>query len=268
MNSISPADFQTLLVEHLRADGWAIEEIGPLEIRVALQGKSASGVFNLTTMYRHYLDGAPIGDIADALLRSLHEAGEASEPVAELDLKRLMPLLKPRALLDEVAKSKVDAIAWRPFITDDVIVTLVLDFPQSVRYLKAAEVEALHQSFDDLLDTALANLHVRSEVAAHQLGNRESGRMFILATMDGYDATRILLSPLLERLAAQVNGELVIGIPNRDFFIAFGNANPLVVGQIGQQVQKDAQSRAYPLTATLFTFRNGQLEVYGRSEST
>lgn len=251
-----------MLVKHLRDDGWIIAERGPLEIHVTLPGEAASGVFNLHTLYQHYLNGALIGDMADAMTRTLREAGQATAPAADFDVQRLMPLLKPRALLDEVARSRVDAIAWRPFITDDLIVTLVLDFPQSVRYMKASEIEMLNQPFDDLLETALSNLYARSEGAVYELGDQESGKLFVLATQDGYDATRILLSPLPERLAQLVSGELIIGIPNRDFFIAFGNSNPLIVGQLGQQIRKDAQTRTHPLTATLFTFRNGQLQVY------
>ncbi len=266
MNEISPAEFQQLLVTHLRDDGWQVEEVGALEIRVSAAGEKSPGLFNLTNMYQHYLRGALIGDIANALIRALGEAGAAAAEVQPLDLQKLMPLLKPRALLDEVAKSKADAIAWRPFITDDVIVTLVLDFPQSVRYVKASEVEQLGPSIDDLLERALANLYERSSGEVYELGDDNTGKMFVLATQDGYDATRILIGPLLEKLAAQVSGELVIGIPNRDFLIAFGNANPLVVGQIGQQVKRDAQERTYPLTATLFTFRNGQLEVYATQD--
>jgi uncharacterized protein YtpQ (UPF0354 family) len=262
MSTVAPEDFQRLLVTHLRHDGWLVEEVGPLEVRVAEMGKASPGTFNLDNMYQHYLNGALIGEIADVLIRSLREADEAIKPATSLDLTRLMPLLKPRTLLDEVARSRVDAIAWRPFISDAVIVTLVLDFPQSVRYVKASEVESLGKSFDDLLEMALANLYARSQGEVYEFGDKDTGKFFVLATHDGYDATRILLSPLLERLALQVKGELVIGIPNRDFLIAFGNDNPLLVGQIGQQVKRDARERTYPLTGTLFTFRGGQLAVY------
>ena len=190
-----------------------------------------------------------------------------------------------------MARTKVEPIAWQPFITDDLIVTLVLDYPQSVRYVRDSEVaasgrvdssvpqsasaargrhrrardlvpRASGKDFDDLLEVALANLYERTRGEVYEVGDEQTGKLFILATQDGYDATRILLSPLLERLAGRVSGELVVGIPNRDFFIAFGNANPLLVGQVGQQIKRDAHARSYPLTETLFTFRNGVLEIY------
>jgi hypothetical protein len=262
MTTVTPEDFQRLLLAHLRGAGWEVEEVGPLEIRIAAGGEQGAGVFNLMTMYQQFLGGALVGHIADALVQTLQESGGASPIISELEMDRLMPLLKPRAMLDEVKRTKVEPIAWRPFIIDDLIVTLVLDFPQSVRYVRQSEADATGREFDDLLEVALGNLVARTEGEVYELGDDQAGKMYILATQDGYDATRILLSPLLERLAGQVGGELVIGIPNRDFFIAFGNSNPLIVGQIGQQVKADAKSRPYALTDTLFTFRDGELKVY------
>lgn len=265
MSEVKPEDFQRLLVAQLRGGGWQVEEVGPLEIRIAAPGEQSAGVFNLLAMYQQFLGGALVGHIADALIRTIHEAGGASPVIAELEMERLMPLLKPRTMLDEVERTKVEPIAWRPFITDDLIVTLVLDFPQSVRYVRQSEADATGREFDDLLEFALGNLYERTQGEVYELGDDKAGKMYVLATQDGYDATRILLSPLLERLSGQVSGELVIGIPNRDFFIAFGNANPIVVGQIGQQIKSDSKSRPYALTDTLFTFRQGELQVYEHS---
>lgn len=262
MSNVSTADFQNLLTKRLRDDGWSVEEVGPLEIRIAPRGEQSAGVFNLSNMYQQYLNGALINHIVEALVRSLQEVEAATRTDAALETSRLMPLLKPRALLDEIARSELDEIAWGPFVSDDVIVALVLDYPQSVRYVRASEAEGLNQPFDDLLEIALGNLYTRTGGDIYEIGDDKTGKIFILATQDGYDATRILLKPLLENLSRRVDGALVIGIPNRDFFIAFGNANPLLVGQIGQQVRKDMRTRTYPLTGTLFMFRNGELEVY------
>ena len=266
MSEVTPADFQRLLVGQLRGGGWEVEEVGPLEIRIAVPGEPGAGVFNLQTMFQQFMGGALVGHIADALVRTIQEAGGAAPIVNELEMERLMPLLKPRAMLEEVERTKVEAIAWRPFITEDLIVTLVLDYPHSVRYVRQSEADATGREFDDLLEFALGNLYERTQGEVYELGDDKAGKMYVLATQDGYDATRILLSPLLERLSRQVSGEIVIGIPNRDFFIAFGNANPLIVGQIGQQIKADSKSRPYALTDTLFTFRDGELRVYADAE--
>jgi uncharacterized protein YtpQ (UPF0354 family) len=82
-----------------------------------------------------------------------------------------------------------------------------------------------------------------------------------LDTKDGYDATRILLSPLMEHLAENVKGHLIIGIPNRDCLIAFGNTDPVAM-EMALRMKEDALTRPYALTSTLFTFQARKLKVY------
>lgn len=257
----SPEEFQRVLSARLRDDGWSVEEVELLQVRVSRAGTDVT--MNLGNLYPLYRDGAPLDAIADTVRQLLDTHGDTPPRGTPLDLERLMPLLKPVEFLREVERSHVEAIAWRPFITADVIVTLVIDSKESVRYVRAWEAEASGQSLDDLIETALANLYGRSAGDAYEMEAPAGGKIFVLATQDGYDATRILLTPLLERLAEQVKGDLVVGIPNRDFLIAFGDADPAMVQSISQQIARDAHARPYPLTDTLFTFRKGALERYG-----
>ncbi len=261
MDTRSPEEFQRALAARLRDDGWTVEDVQPLQVRVGRAGSDIT--LNLGNLYPLYRDGAPLEPIVETVRQLLSAGGETPAPGAALDRTRLMPLLKPAEFLREVERSRVETIAWRPFITDDVIVTLVIDSKESVRYVRAWEAEASGQSLDDLLETALGNLYGRTAGDAYELDAPAGGKIFVLATQDGYDATRILLKPLLKRLAGRVKGDLVVGIPNRDFLIAFGDADPAMVASISQQVSRDAHARPYPLTDTLFTFRNNQLERYG-----
>ena len=78
MPTMTPADFQVLLLTRLRNEGWTVEELGPLEVRVLGPAGKGQGVFNLGNMFRQYLNGALIGDIAGALTQTLQEAGEVA----------------------------------------------------------------------------------------------------------------------------------------------------------------------------------------------
>jgi uncharacterized protein YtpQ (UPF0354 family) len=88
------------------------------------------------------------------------------------------------------------------------------------------------------------------------------GALLIFNTGDGYDAARIVLPELFREFEARLPGTLVIGVPNRDFLIAFSDANRRVFDQIAAQVATDAQTQAHALTAQLFTFEHEQLVVY------
>ena len=67
---------------------------------------------------------------------------------------------------------------------------------------------------------------------------------------------------MLADWAREVPGHLVIGIPNRDFLIAFSDANSEILRGVAAQVQSDAAQREYGLTEQLFTLANGVVKEY------
>ena len=87
-------------------------------------------------------------------------------------------------------------------------------------------------------------------------------RLFIYNSGDGYDAARLLLSDVLSGWARDLPGQLVIGIPNRDFLIAFSDVNPEILRAVAAQVQADAVQQQYGLTEQLFTLENGIVKEY------
>jgi uncharacterized protein YtpQ (UPF0354 family) len=87
-------------------------------------------------------------------------------------------------------------------------------------------------------------------------------QLFIFNSGDGYDASRLLLSEVLAEWARLLPGNLVIGIPNRDFLIAFSDANPDILRAVAAQVQSDAAQREYGLTDQLFTLVKGVVKEY------
>ena len=257
-NDLSPAAFQKLLVKRLRKESCTVEERGPLELSIGSPGSK----FYLGNLYQQYREGAALDDIVQRLPQILQEMNQAvASEKQPLDLTRLLPMLKSRGWLDEVMRGFTDMPAWRPFITPDVVVTLVEDMPSSLRYVKPSEITAVGRTVDDLLDVALGNLLERTEAQVYQLRDEEEGCIFVLDTKDGYDATRILVSPLMEELAEKVNGDIVIGIPNRDCLIAFGNENPATV-EVALNMEQEALTHTYPLTPMLFTLQAGELKVY------
>ena len=87
-------------------------------------------------------------------------------------------------------------------------------------------------------------------------------QLFIYNSGDGYDAARLLLADVLADWARALPGNLVIGIPNRDFLIAFSDANPEILRAVAAQVQADAAQRQYGLTEQLFTLVKGVVKEY------
>ena len=84
----------------------------------------------------------------------------------------------------------------------------------------------------------------------------------IVSTGDNYDASKLILPDLYHKLAAVLGPDLAVGVPNRDFMIALGDANQDILRAVAAQVQADAAQREHGLTDQLFTLSSGAIRTY------
>jgi uncharacterized protein YtpQ (UPF0354 family) len=175
---------------------------------------------------------------------------------------RICPMLKPIALLVAVRERKLPMLAYREFLAD-LMITYVVDEERSVAFINEDHLERWGLSVQDIHERAIENLHRRTlghiDYTAAGAGEQ---RIFIFNSGDGYDATRLLLTDILTGWARELPGHLVIGIPNRDFLIAFSDANPEILRGVALQVQADAAQREHGLTDQLFTLVDGAVREY------
>jgi len=173
----------------------------------------------------------------------------------------LMLVLKQAAVprLEYPGASGPDAVslvslAWLPdagirlFLVVGRAETMVFVTPENLLQWGLTEEAAFARAF--------ANLVRRTDaVECQTTGNHVSA----VATLDGYDATRILVPSLRRRFCCEELKveQCFIGIPNRDFLIA---VRPDDIHGVIDQLQRDATTRPYPLTAQMFvTSRQGSL---------
>jgi uncharacterized protein YtpQ (UPF0354 family) len=175
---------------------------------------------------------------------------------------RLYPMLKPLEMLAEVRERNLPMLAYREFLAD-LIIAYVIDEERSVSYINEEHLERWDVDVQDVHERAIENLRRRTEedVRYTVVGESEQ-RLFIFNSGDGYDATRLLLSDVLSGWAREVPGNLVIGVPNRDFLIAFSDANPEILRAVAAQVQADAAQREYALTEQLFMLAGDVVKEY------
>ncbi len=176
--------------------------------------------------------------------------------------ERIFPMLKPIGLLAFVRERRLPMLVYRPFLAD-LIITYVVDEPQSVAYINEQHLEQWGVSEREIHETALRNLRQRTdERTPYMMVGEDEHQLFMYNSQDGYDATRLLLTDILADWAQRVSGQLVIGIPNRDFLIALGDANPDILRSVAAQIQIDAVQRDHGLTDRLFTLVGDQVCEY------
>jgi uncharacterized protein YtpQ (UPF0354 family) len=233
-----------------------------MELRLRVNGADvAADLGNFYMAYKR--DPSQIDVVVQTFARTLLgiQPDRATSDYAELS-GRVYPILKPIDMLAEVRERKLPMLAYREFLAD-LMIAYVIDEERSFAYINEDHLERWKISIVDLHQQAIDNLRRRTdERATYTAVGAGEQRLFIFNSGDGYDATRLLLSDVLADWAREVPGRLVIGIPNRDFLIAFSDANSEVLRGVAAQVQSDAAQREYGLTEQLFTLANGVVKEY------
>jgi len=233
-----------------------------MELRLRVNGADvAADLGSFYTAYKR--DPTQIDVVVQTFARTLLgiQPDRAINNYAEL-AGRVYPILKPIEMLAEVRERKLPMLAYREFLAN-LMIAYVIDEERSFAYINEDHLERWKIGIIDLHQQAIDNLRRRTDdrVTYTAVGAGEQ-RLFIFNSGDGYDATRLLLSDVLADWAREVPGRLVIGIPNRDFLIAFSDANSEVLRGVAAQVQSDAAQREYGLTEQLFTLVNGVVKEY------
>jgi uncharacterized protein YtpQ (UPF0354 family) len=262
--TMSPEQFAQYLERRLVLNDDEIEIQGRTGTQLRLRVNGRDVVADVMNFYHAYAnDPSQLDMVARSFVQALL-SGLPDRTVHDFNAlaDRIFPMLKPIAMLATVRERNLPMLVYREFLAD-LIITYVVDEARSVTFLNEEHLNTWDVSAQDVHERALHNLQRRTaEGASYITTGSGSQQLFIFNTNDGYDATRLLLTDVLAEWAEQTRGNLVIGIPNRDFLIAFSDADPEIVQAVAQQVQADAAQREYGLTDQLFTFVNGQVREY------
>lgn len=238
-----------------------IVTIGELTLDLRVNGRELTS--DLTNFYQLYRQSpeelaAVHGALVEALIDQPPDRSE-DDPMVLLD--RVLPMLKPLALLEQVRAQGLPLLVYRPLV-GELMVCYVIDEGQSVAFINEEHLARWGVSEPQLHRRALANLRGREwQPRPGQIGSGK-GALLIFNGRDGYDATRLLLPELFAEFRAGTPGNLVIGVPNRDFLIAFSDADPRVFEKVRAQIDIDLRTQPHPLSAQLLVLRDGQLQVY------
>lgn len=174
-------------------------------------------------------------------------------------------MLNRAELLEHVQRKDAAPPVHRPFVAG-LIITYVFDFPDYRAYVNvdmlARIMDRPGSTFDAIHEHALENLRWRTTSHNYETHGLYDKTMVVCETRDGYAATRVLLPDLMATWAERIPGRILIGIPNRDFLIAFSDRSPAHVAAMARQVRGDAAQRDHALCADLLLWQNGRIREY------
>jgi uncharacterized protein YtpQ (UPF0354 family) len=226
-----------------------------LELKDA--GGETIGTVGLENLYRDCLlqpesAGAIIREYLEQLLASMAEVGGYDE--LDTVRQRLLPMLKAADWVNELPG--IAAAEFAP----GLITCFAIDSPSRVAYVTEEMLQKWDLPLERVQGIAQDNL-ARKQTEFMSLRG-EDGRpvALVISTQDGYDATRLVIPGVREAFAEELGDEFLVGIPNRDFLIAFSERDPETAAGIIRQVKHDFQRMNHPITGTIYRARLDSVE--------
>lgn len=179
------------------------------------------------------------------ILRAEESASEREGSFEEVK-ERIYPMILP----DWASNSHRHTVT-QPLL-EGLDIAYAIDSDRTIAYLSQAQFEVWNVSVDDLHEAAISNLVSRSDSMAATAAQDEDGtiNLIIFQTCDGYDASRILLPTLHDRLSEHLGSPFAAGIPNRDILLCFRD-DAETVSRIRTQIAEDYARMPHQLTDKL-----------------
>jgi hypothetical protein len=177
----------------------------------------------------------------------------------------LIPMIEPAQWLDEMLNFELPLPIHQPFVAG-LYLTYVLDFDTYTVSMAPAVVQQFVGEFNPPIErvheVALQNLRCQHSPDDFQIQGEGAHRRIVCQPKDKLAAARILLFELLAEWNELLPGKLLIGIPYRDYLVAFSDQDPDFVAQMQQEIQNESDELGYPIYQGLLVWDGELLREY------
>lgn len=223
-----------------------VELAGPMDL--VLNGRHL-GLENLYRMVQY--EPTRGVEIVETYLERLVEGDNFSTMPLPLAVARprIMPRIQPLSIFDHLDREQVAHVEW----VNGTAIVFVLDMPQMTVSLTVEQLVRWGLTADDVDEIARENLtRYAPDLEVQFVDSAEGGRAAIVSRQDGYDAARLLLGTLHNRLAPELDGDFFVAVPARDMFLAISAGPNEFVDRIRDRVGQDYRRLPYPITSEFF----------------
>jgi hypothetical protein len=191
--------------------------------------RGSDGFINLANLYHEYCQ-APRSERSKVLERFLRgclgtTGFELPEDFDDVH-PDLLPVVRSRFYLESVIlQSRARggegiAVPQQP-IGDHLALSLVYDLPQAMRSIIQEDLDKWEVSLYEAIEAARNNLEQIGNVAFASLQGDRGEQVYVSATGDNYDASRLVMLDLVRKMP--VRGDYVAMVPNRDTLVITGS---------------------------------------------
>jgi hypothetical protein len=171
---------------------------------------------------------------------------------------RILPMVLPGSAADQYKGTVTTTLV------EGLMVAYAIDQDRTISYIPQERFKDWQIAHEDLHQLAIDNLVTRSDALAAHAAEDENGEvnLILFQTMDGYDASRILLPTLHERLRSYLGSPFGAAIPNRDMLLCFRNDDE-TVDRLAKQVAEDYRQMPHQVTDQLLLVTADGIAVRG-----
>lgn len=192
-------------------------------------------------------------DVQRQVERWAIEMVRASEgtPDENADLEQLRDRILPMLISRQSDEGKDFGLIGQPLVAG-LWLTYVIDGDRTIAYLPQAALRDWNVSLDTVHQLAIANLVKRSESMPAHAAEDEQGRvtLVLFQSLDGYDAARLVLPTLHDRLRQHLGSPFAAAVPNRDILLCF-RTEPELVARLRKQIAEDFRTMPHQISDKL-----------------
>ncbi len=246
MSELSRDQFVEQVVQHLRVKFPLVKIAAgdsPFSLRVNGQVAGLENIYRMSTLRPadrlHQIDRWIV-----ELLRAAEGTPDRSGSFEEIK-DRILPMVLSGN--SEGYKNTVNT----PLV-DGLITAYAIDQDRTISYIPPERFVDWDITVEQLHQLAIDNLVARSESLAAHAAEDDDGdvNLILFQTMDGYDASRVLLPTLHEKLRGFLGSPFGAAIPNRDLLLCFRD-DKQTVARLKKQVAEDYRSMPHQVTDQL-----------------
>lgn len=240
------------------------------ELDDQLQLQLGDSKINLFNVYRRYANSPDqFEEIVQPALDTLHDVQnwDTSRLNPSLDdiRERIMPMLYPKSTWQK----QFPEFAAQPWVAG-LAILYVVDEADAYWYVRNDLIEPWGVCVEDIHDIAIRNLEAYFEENPMELilnGGPDGARLLLPERPDAYNSARLLSKSFHKSLQEILGRELIVGVPNRDFFVAVSLDSDEVINQVCAKVVEDHERMDHPLSKRLLLVSSdGVSEFIGKNE--
>jgi len=246
--ALTREQFVEKTIEHIRVR-FPLVKVGRAEqsfsLRINGHVASMENLYRIVTLRPDELNRH-----VDRWVVELLRAAEGS-PDQQATFDELRDRILPMVLTSTTTDMNTGTMVTQPFI-ENLLIAYAVDSDRTIAYIPVGHFQSWGISIEELHETALKNLVARSQSMNAHAAHDEKGKvnLILFQTMDGYDASRILLPMLHDRLRQHLGSPFAAGIPNRDILLCFRN-DQATIDSLQQQIASDHRNMPHQITDRL-----------------